>query len=116
MVLAALESPFLLVRATGKLKVKHFQQYLCKKLNLAPATEVDVLFNGDTLGPELQIRFMNLVPGRATFSTSIPGCVCSRWLALAGTMLAPLSPHSRVLLAFVALLHAETDVSLAYKT
>lgn len=31
MVLAALESPFLFVRASGKLKVKHFQQYLCKK-------------------------------------------------------------------------------------
>ena len=62
--LEALDKPFL--KTSGKLKVTQLRKYICKKLKIpdSQVDEVEILCNGETLGPELNLYFIK----------------CTRWM------------------------------------
>ena len=64
MKLDVLEKPFL--KTSGKLKVCQLRKYICKKLSLpeSQVDEVEILCNGESLGPELNLYFIK----------------CTRWM------------------------------------
>ena len=51
-----LEKPFL--RTSKKLRVIHLKKYLAKKLEMEKTSDIEISCNGETLGPELSLEFI----------------------------------------------------------